>query len=154
MTFHCYNKWTFNDPIDDCPIEEIAIAVKHHGLSVPIMYGIWTDSDNLIHNIGRFLNENKKFSFKDIKTGEIEFHGDNPPLTLELIRSFVPDKNLINYDKIVKIIVKVLEYLQLFNKSIPIVENIKPGKFKSISIPIIKGKPWPIIKGKPWPKLF
>lgn len=126
MSAHCHSKWTLNDPVEDAPTKDIAVAVEFNGYSTPGVFGIFSVGDGFIFNIGHFLQGNR-----------------GKPLTRELVEADIPPEAEFR-NKIIEVTVKVLEELKLLGETQPVPERRGFKLPNKISIPNVS---------KPFPKL-
>lgn len=138
MTAHCYSKWTMDDPIEDCPIQKIAAAVKHHGYDQPGIYGIWTVGDSFIYNIGGLLSRNRgtvlnQELIEQIFNDALKEQEGDPTEKIQSAEHIAISKDVI---------IRVLKELDLWEKVLP-KREIREFKFPDkISIPLVN-KPYP-----------
>lgn len=119
MTFHSYSKWTLDDPVEDAPINDIALAVEHHGYAPPGVFGIWTVGDSFIFNVGTILSKCR---------GEI--------LNQELIEGII-EEGTPSREKVIQVIIEVLKKLELYEKTLPVPKPRPSNGFKNISLPLV-----------------
>lgn len=120
MTFHAFSNWTLNDPIDDAPVDQIAMGLQAHGLGTPPCFGVFSTADAFIMNIGAFLNRSR---------GKV--------LTRDLIVEFVTAPNKSDEhdlteeqaDKVIAVTQMVLTQLDLMDKEFNGPPEMKPEEF-------------------------
>lgn len=139
MTFHCYEKCTLEDPIEEFNIEGIAMCIEHHGFQPPMCFAILNESDNLVYNIGKLISQSTR---------------NDEILSLEYVEKSIP-QDVQHRQKLIDITVRVLQKLDLFDKK----REIKHVEYKlpdRITMPKIN-KPYPkltIDTTKPLPDYF
>jgi hypothetical protein len=102
MTVHSFNKWSWNDEINDALVEEVANCIQGNyrwngdGTYCPHVFSILSTIDQLVFNIGKLIDES------------------TVPLDENYLQSRLP---AFDYrDKAIQVILKVLERMDLLGE--------------------------------------
>lgn len=100
MTTHIQSTWTWSEPLDDFPYEEVVAAIESHGRKPPPAYAILSPGDALVFNIGVLLFSN----------------ADKEKLTRNDIEEFITKEAIPTSIKkqVISIMVRVLQILKVF----------------------------------------
>mgnify|MGYP000170943781 CR=1 FL=1 len=126
MSAHTGSKWNWTDPIEDCPIKNIAYCIRCHGLSVYPVYGLFCVADQFVHNIGMMLDMARQ---------------TDSVINQEFIESVIPEDFEFR-DVSIDVVTRVITELELMDQKLPKPEAREFKIPDKLTIPKIK-KPFP-----------